>query len=61
MVTTTHDLLKDRIDALNAKIALCKERLVLVRDEPAQKECPSCKTFNYHYNPRNNSWCCAYC
>ncbi len=25
------------------------------------KTCPNCKTKNYHYYPKNNSWCCAFC
>jgi lipopolysaccharide biosynthesis regulator YciM len=27
----------------------------------ALKTCPNCKTKNYHYYTKTNSWCCAFC
>ena len=32
-----------------------------MKDEPAIKKCPICKTPNYLYYAKTNSWSCAFC
>lgn len=32
-----------------------------MEDEESPKECPKCKTKNYHYYPDKDVWCCANC
>lgn len=46
---------------IEMNILLEKIKTGEIKDEPSLKECPQCKTLNYHYYANSNSWCCACC
>lgn len=58
---TTHDAILAKIDERERELEWLASQLKKVKDEPDQKECPNCKTNNYHYYPTSDSWCCACC
>lgn len=57
---TIADLLKVEIEKTQKEL----DRLKLLLPNvvlSAVRKCPNCKTKNYHYNVKNNSWTCAFC
>lgn len=58
---TTHEKIELRIALLKSGIKRLEENLKIIPDEPATKICPECKTKNYHYYAKSNTWCCAFC
>jgi len=57
---TIADLLKIEIEKTQKELDRLKLLLPNVSGS-ALKNCPDCKTKNYHYYPKTNSWCCAFC
>ena len=57
---TIADLLKIEIEKTEKELNRLKLLLPDVVGS-ATKKCPNCKTKNYHYNVKTNSWCCALC
>ncbi len=58
---STHEKIELRISILKASIKTLEANLKTVKDEPSTKDCPQCKTNNYHYYAKSNTWCCAFC
>tara|TARA_R110000850_G_C9648591_1_gene434123 strand:- start:305 stop:481 length:177 start_codon:yes stop_codon:yes gene_type:complete len=57
---TVADLLKIEIEKTQKELDELKLLLPNVSGS-ALKTCPNCKTKNYHYYAKTNSWCCAFC
>lgn len=56
------ELIKQEIEKTQKKIEKLKVELEKCDKEArSPKECPLCKTKNYHYYPQINTWCCACC
>lgn len=55
---------KEKVEQEIVKVEKELERLKLLLHNvsgSALEVCPNCKTKNYHYYAKTNSWCCAFC
>jgi hypothetical protein len=57
----THEAIDKEMKFLHTKINELREIKCKIPDEPILKQCPRCKTLNYHYYADKNNWCCAFC
>ena len=57
---TVEKLIKLEIEKTQKELERLKLLLPNVSGS-ATRVCPNCKTKNYHYNVKSNSWTCAFC
>lgn len=57
---TIEELIKLEIEKTQKELDRLKLLLPNVSGS-ATRTCPCCKTKNYHYNVKTNSWTCAFC
>ncbi len=57
---TVEELIKLEIEKTQKELERLKLLLPNVSGS-ANRVCPNCKTKNYHYNVKSNSWTCAFC
>jgi hypothetical protein len=59
-------ILTEEKKKLESEIARIEHVLTLmangkITNSKSPRKCPNCKTINYHYNVKSDSWTCAFC